>query len=205
MTGCPRCGENLPLRPLHGEKGGPVICSFCAGRWQAQQNQKKKEEDRFLRGIGWGKFAAEPTELNLELLEEAIALTHPDRHPPERAEQAHRVTAELLLLKPHVLPAAPPLPPEPAVRYGSSNPKPFPVADTSPADQPKIRRQSYPCEICRPSTPYFCCDSCREIYDKAEREGRERVNAAQRARRRRKRELRPLKTCQGCGEKFKAS
>jgi hypothetical protein len=37
--------------------------------------------------------------MDLELLENVIGLTHPDRHPPERAERAGRVTAELLAMR----------------------------------------------------------------------------------------------------------
>jgi hypothetical protein len=42
------------------------------------------------------------TALSIELLEDAIALAHPDRHPAERAARANRVTAQLLALRPHV-------------------------------------------------------------------------------------------------------
>jgi hypothetical protein len=41
-------------------------------------------------------------ELSPDLLEDTIALCHPDRHPIERAERAGRVTAQLLALRPHV-------------------------------------------------------------------------------------------------------
>jgi hypothetical protein len=41
-------------------------------------------------------------QLSIELLEDAIALAHPDRHPVERADRANRVTAQLLALRPHV-------------------------------------------------------------------------------------------------------
>jgi hypothetical protein len=47
--------------------------------------------------------AAAP-QLSLELLEDAIALAHPDRHPPERAARAGRVTAELLALRAYIKP-----------------------------------------------------------------------------------------------------
>lgn len=41
-----------------------------------------------------------PVLADAELLRGAIALTHPDRHPPERYELANRITAGLLdLLK----------------------------------------------------------------------------------------------------------
>lgn len=45
-------------------------------------------------------------ELSPDLLEDTIALCHPDRHPSERAARAGRVTAQLLALRPHVKPLA---------------------------------------------------------------------------------------------------
>ena len=47
-----------------------------------------------------GRHAGED-ELTLELLEDAIRLTRPDRHPPERHEAASRVTVALNALRPH--------------------------------------------------------------------------------------------------------
>jgi hypothetical protein len=39
------------------------------------------------------------SELDADLLRDAVALTHPDRHPIERADAANRVTAALLQLR----------------------------------------------------------------------------------------------------------
>jgi hypothetical protein len=50
----------------------------------------------------------EPVELTSELLDNAIKIAHPDCHPPERQELAHRVTQGLLALKPFVFPALKP-------------------------------------------------------------------------------------------------
>ena len=53
-------------------------------------------------------------ELTSELLADTLRLTHPDCHPPERQELAHRVTQGLLALQPFVFPATKPKPQEPA-------------------------------------------------------------------------------------------
>jgi hypothetical protein len=45
-------------------------------------------------------------QLSRELIEDAIILTHPDKHPEERAVRANRVTAELLALRQHARPRA---------------------------------------------------------------------------------------------------
>jgi hypothetical protein len=44
----------------------------------------------------WTGSGASHTTLNGGLLRELVALCHPDRHPPERAVVANRVTAALL-------------------------------------------------------------------------------------------------------------
>jgi hypothetical protein len=49
---------------------------------------------------------AEIVDLTSELLDDAVRLTHPDCHPPERQELAKRVTQELLALKPFAFPKA---------------------------------------------------------------------------------------------------
>jgi hypothetical protein len=107
---CTRCQHETLVFPLHGvDQGGPIVCPTCAGEieksfsyerncWLARLGFKEKP-----RGIG-------PTYLTLELLKDVLMLVHPDKHPPERAELAGRVTAELNVIKPYVPPAPPPAP-----------------------------------------------------------------------------------------------
>ena len=57
--------------------------------------------------------ADEAVDLTSELLADALRLTHPDRHPPERRELAERVTKGLLQLQPFVFPAPTPEQAEP--------------------------------------------------------------------------------------------
>jgi hypothetical protein len=138
-------------------------------------------------------------ELTSEVLADAIKLTHPDQHAPERKELAHRVTQELLRLVPFTFPAPTP-------------PKPEPVTDASRvADQPdkkplQIRRLSYPCPECADTTPFHYCDACKAEWGRRNQEKRDRETAKQRARyaRRRKRALaaRLPKQCTSCGKQF---
>ena len=104
---CDDCGKSLPVFPLHGDRGGPKLCSFCMGAFKAKKEAKARESRRFLRSFSLGGHAEED-ELSLELLTDALKLTHPDLHPPERQDLAHRVTAGLLALKPYALPAPSP-------------------------------------------------------------------------------------------------
>lgn len=134
----------------------------------------------YLAGIG--KTEDEVIELTSELLADAIRLTHPDCHPPERQDLARRVTAQLLELKPFVFPAPPPKEAKPAAPAGPRSSR----ADALPAI-----KQTYPCAECRSTIPYFYCTTCKIEWDKQqeakrviEREKRRRWRANSKARRR---------------------
>lgn len=72
---CTGCGQPFePSRPYHR------LCWEC---WQEPTNARRHE-----------RLPAEPL-LDAGTLRIAVALTHPDRHPPERAEQATRTTQAL--------------------------------------------------------------------------------------------------------------
>src|SRR5688572_14380209 len=108
-TFCSRCGEAQPfLSHLHGDKGGPLMCIPCRLAWDKTYIEDLKQcpdWKKDLHGVT-GACGGEQhiTYLTAELLVEALSLTHSDRHPPERREQAQRVTIELLALKPYAPP-----------------------------------------------------------------------------------------------------
>ena len=72
---CRSCDE--PLRP---EFAAMRLCWAC---WRELQEQAKQPRTVVV------------TPVDADLLKNAIALCHPDRHPPERAELCHGVTAAL--------------------------------------------------------------------------------------------------------------
>ena len=87
-------------------------CHECRARFEGESWQRKcwrcwrKEKDRqpdrdaYERGYRDGLVAGEPlARASCQLLTDAIALTHPDRHPSERHELATRTTAALLELR----------------------------------------------------------------------------------------------------------
>jgi hypothetical protein len=173
---------------MHMEKGGPRLCLSCC----VEIRKKASEPDPFLkmlnRGLGSDKYAG-AGELTLELLVAAIALTHPDVHPPERAKAAHRVTAELTALKPHTNPEAPP--PDPNLKP-SAPPRPA-VSFPKPA---------YPCEDCEGMQSYYYCDACKGKWEEARRAEREPINAKARHWRAVRRAMRRA-TCPICGAEFR--
>lgn len=166
-------GPTTFIAPLHGKKGGPLMCVPCGQNWYARRERRHDPFKTF-----FGSMSAEPTELSLELLTEALALTHPDAHPPERKARAQRVTAELSALKAHVLP----------------KPKPVPVTDAlqslgGTAEYPSLVmvRPDFPCEDCCGEAPMDYCDACRATWDAHQAEKRAEESAKARQRRARKR------------------
>jgi hypothetical protein len=137
-------------------------------------------------------------DLTSELLADVLKLTHPDHHPPERQELAHRVTQGLLALQPFVFPA----------------PKPKPTVPTSePRDEsfkaPRVALKEplrYPCSDCADTVPYFYCDACRAEWDRRREKECQRQNARQRAQYARRKARRwKSKACEACGVAFKVS
>ncbi len=230
MTGCLKCSrQDLPVSPLHDDKGGPLFYLFCAGAWHAEHSRRRKWGRIIIKamkmyekeGGAWADFdkmklavagwdvggfeadtiGAEISDITAELLASTIELTHPDRHPSERREIATRVTQELLALKPFVFPA----------------PKPKPVSTPKSSNgslkSPRVTTKeplwcTYPCELCHDTVPYYYCDPCKAEWRKRRREERESDNAKQRQQyaRRRQRALyqRGPTICRGCSTEFKA-
>jgi hypothetical protein len=151
---------------------------------------------RQILGYEADTIGAEVGDITTELLTDTIQLTHPDRHPAERRDLAHRVTEELLRLRPFTFPAPKPDPPvvPPDTRDGSE------VAP--PVHHKEPSRSTYPCETCADTIPHFYCDECKREWEMRQRKEWERDNAKRRAqyarrRDRRRRGMRPV-TCLGC-------
>jgi hypothetical protein len=214
---CTRCGNNQKLvGPLHCAEGGPLTCIPCGTEFHKKIGDRQKKQKRFLAAFEFGAPQhAQADELSLELLEDAIRLTHPDRHPPERAEQAARVTAELLALKPFVNPKAP----EPCDTSETSghdlnstavtSPDLRDASETSPIDG-KVKKP-YPCETCNFTIPADYCDACRTRYEADYAARRERDRAKWRQANARRSELRAWRKslqkpskCIVCAAEFKA-
>ena len=226
---CTRCGRQALVGPLYLDKGGPLFCIPCGTEFHAEIAKKRKQDKRVFDALMGGLRRAQADELCLELLEDAIRLTHPDRHPPERQKMAERVTTELLLLKPFVHPR-----PAPSNESALVPPRNIPasvtpsdaserlhaatISEPSQADRNgskvthgdtvfKPSRPAYPCDTCRHTIPMFYCDACRERNDaerkaRQEKEREQRKRYQQRARERRE-WRKPKLTCPTCGTQFK--
>lgn len=90
---CSRCGnEFTPAADYHRK------CWPC---WRADHDAEARDT-AYREGFSDGLKAMARSSLHRgiprSILRDALSLTHPDRHPPERAEIANRVTAALLEL-----------------------------------------------------------------------------------------------------------
>jgi Bifunctional DNA primase/polymerase, N-terminal len=132
------------------------------------------------------------------LLDDAIGLSHPDCHPPERQDLALCTTQKLLALKPFVFPA--PQPKKPIPRDGSITPR--------AAGAEKTLRTLYPCAECASTIPYFYCTQCKTEWEKrreAERAKLREQRRKQYANRKRRRRAWRERLCEICGTKLEDS
>jgi hypothetical protein len=148
---------------------------------------------------GIARLDGADADLTSELLADTLRLTHPDCHPPERQDLAHRVTQGLLALQPFVFPAPKPKPePFPQPKQSDASSKPPRAALTKPS-------QVYPCPDCADTVPYFYCDACKAEWNKRQKAERDRANVKQRkwyAQRKARRGLGGKKACGVCGTDF---
>lgn len=77
---------------------------FIAHKRAEERQQRRDYEEGYGDGYDAGyrdghRTASWAVAVPPTLIREAISLTHPDRHPPERAALANRVTAGLIELK----------------------------------------------------------------------------------------------------------
>ena len=101
----------------------------------------------------------ETIELTSELLADAIKLSHPDLHPPERRDLAHRVTQGLIALQPFTYPAQKKPEPELNSTPSASNS----ARKRKPSNDGK--RKPYPCKGCGDTVPYLYCTECGTEWD----------------------------------------
>jgi hypothetical protein len=239
---CTICGKHSYVTSLHGDKGGPPCCLFCAGQWHGKQGRRRRLGRIVIRAMkafqegggnwrdldklklsasgldkfGFGQFLdldplgylantaadtdGENIELTSELLSDTVRLTHPDQHPPERKELAHRVTQGLLALKPFVFPAPKPV-------KNQAQLKPDDVTAKTLTEETEKKSLRYPCPECADTVPLYYCTACRTEWEKRQEAERKKEAAKRRAwyARRKERHARfaPPTTCATCGQQFK--
>jgi hypothetical protein len=48
---CGGCGEFSILLPLHGERGGPLRCPLCVGKWNGEHGRRRRLGRIVIRAI----------------------------------------------------------------------------------------------------------------------------------------------------------
>ncbi len=48
---CAKCKQHGLLSPLHGEKGGPMVCLTCRGAWHAEHGKRRNRGRVVIRAI----------------------------------------------------------------------------------------------------------------------------------------------------------
>ena len=208
LGNCTRCGEHKLVGPLHLDKGGPEVCLRCGSDLHTEMNNRKRDQDFWLK-----RFMGDGSELYQDVLEDAVRLTHPDKHPPERTELATRVTQELLKLRPFLKPRPKPVssvihaPATSPTGRTDAPPRNDSVNAARERNEEALRKlremPKYPCDSCRHTAPMYYCNLCREKWEDIRRKESEHMNKMQRLRRLRCKLARPATVCLGCGNKFK--
>ncbi|MCZ6604845.1 MAG: hypothetical protein O7A03_06835 [Alphaproteobacteria bacterium] len=209
---CPICAGKWHAKHNHTRKWERIIVKAmkhyqrAGGRWSDFDRMKLSvaaaDLGFTLAGSEANTIGTEIGDITTELLTDAISLTHPDRHPPEREELARRVTQELVDLKPFAFPAPKP---EPATAPPPRNGKD--KGHSADTIEP-LHKPDYPCELCIDEVFYNYCTACRADWEKrlAAKQERERERRRRWYANRRQRQIAsrlPTK-CAVCGEKFKA-
>jgi hypothetical protein len=137
--------------------------------------------------FGYQSDSSDPdfSDLTSELLTATVALTHPDKHPIERKDEANRVTQELLALKPFVFPAPPPKQPPPPPKPAAKEKENDVSLNQRVSD---LLKRQYPCEDCRNAIPLHYCNSCRAQWEKEQEQEHEREEEKRKEKNARQRE-----------------
>jgi hypothetical protein len=206
---CGICGKHEYLRPLHGDKGGPLCCLLCVGEWHGEHGRRLKLGRIAIRALaayleGGGKIkdidamkatvCASSWGVGLDPLEYMVGRTE-----ISRGENID-LTSELLddILKLTHPDQHPPERRELANRVTQQLlelqpfvfPKPKPnemrqfVGGPDPAKASSDNAEpTFPCPECAGSlAPFYYCDACRAGWKDRQRKEREAERAKQRQR-----------------------
>jgi predicted nucleic acid-binding Zn ribbon protein len=228
---CTMCGKQDYCGPLHGDKGGPICCLKCLGKWHGEHGRRRKWGRIVVRAIAayldvGGKFddldklkiaagglGFDPlgygTE-NLidgdapELTSELLTRAISLTHPDKHPSERRELAASVT----GELIAF-----QPFVFPARKKEQPAPDKSYKPPKRkttetvPKLEHQ-YPCVDCADAVPADYCDACRAEYDKREQEDFERRTAKQRAQYAQRRQevlaVKPPAVCAVCGKGFKS-
>jgi hypothetical protein len=51
MGACTKCGAHGYVMPLHGERGGKLMCFMCAGAWHAEDAPRQRARRVLIKAL----------------------------------------------------------------------------------------------------------------------------------------------------------
>ncbi len=230
MGTCAKCGCNGYVMPMHGEKGGPLMCPMCMGAENARQANKAKAARLLFRAVDMyfkngGKNAEVDFIVNAgalarlnggallqgigvkmdgaapELTKELLLQTIQLTHPDRHPPERQDMAREVT----QKLTAMQPFVlPEEKERHTPKRPSPVPPKP-SPLSNVMKEVVAYPCADCRGHVPYYYCDTCKAEYERrraAETERKRKKQREQYASRRARTAWVRQRECAACNKTF---
>jgi hypothetical protein len=195
---CRTCGKHVPLIPLHGDKGGPLMCFICSGEWHAKHGKLRKLSRIVMRAMQiYLREGGRSTDIDQMLSSvrlQSLGMKIGGYEPEQIGSEAGDLTSELLadtlrLTHPDMHPPErgelakrvtqellalkpftfPASKPEPSKKNTASNTSSN--SDREPLEKPS--QPPYPCAECARTTPEYYCDPCRTRWDAEDQKRRE--------------------------------
>lgn len=198
---CANCDQSGYVMPLHGEKGGPLMCPFCCGEWHGEYGKRRKYGRIVIKAMkAYLEFGSGNDRDLGKLKDSAIfggsfdgmaRFTDPLGYGADSiGAEVGDITAELLadtlqLTHPD---RHPPERKELAKRvtaellalkpfvFPAPKPEPPPAfdgcANPSRVEIGKPSKPPYPCDLCADTTPSHYCDACKAENEKDQQEKR---------------------------------
>jgi hypothetical protein len=206
---CGNCGKHSYIMPLHGERGGRLMCPICVGEWNAKHTRRRKfgrivikamqlylenggrfgdlrkfEQDLACASLGLGHgplgYGADTIGSEVgDITSELLADVLQLTHPDHHPAERCELATRVMQDLLALKPFVFPAPKPKPAR--PIEPKPRDSSANSHKETLKeSSRPAYPCELCAETVPYFYCDPCKAEYEKRRNEERERKRAKQR-------------------------
>jgi len=234
QTECAMCGKQDYCRSLHGDKGGPMCCLLCLGKWHGEHGRRRKWGRIVVRALAayfdaGGKYddvdklklaAGGVFDFDLgygtedliagdapELTSELLTRAISLTHPDKHPPERRELATSITGELTVLQPFV-----FPALKKEQPKPsKPSKATETTiehPKEERSKRESRYPCIDCADVVPLDYCDACKAEYERRQQEEFERRTTKQRTQYARRRKellaMRPPAICAACGEGFKS-
>jgi len=234
QTECAMCDKYDYCRPLHGDKGGPMCCLLCLGKWHGEHGRRRKWGRIVVRAlaayldaggnfddvdklkIAAGGIGLDPLGYGTEdlIAEDAPELTSELltravslTHPDKHPPERRELATSVTSELTALQPFA--FPAKKTAQPEPSKPRKAPKTTIEyPREKYSKLEPRYPCIDCADAIPLDYCDACKAEYQSRAQKEFELRTTKQRAQyAQRRKELlatRPPAICAVCGKGFKS-